>query len=74
MGSQCALWRFGKGCSRTSQADGPHSSLGHLRCKYSCWHIGRVVVSNKVRFVWWACAASLSWYIQSEMWFSMACV
>ena len=74
MGFQCALWRFGKGCRGTSQADGSHSSLGRLRCEYSCWFIGRVAVSYKVRFVWRACAASLSRYIQSTMWFSMVCV
>ena len=74
MGSQCALRRLGKGCSGISQADGSHSSLCRLRCKYSCWLIGRVVVLFKVRFVWWACAARLSRYIKPRMWFRMACV
>ena len=74
MRPQCALRRLGKGCSGTFQADGSHSSLGRLRCKYSCWVIGRVVVSYKVCFGWWASAASLSRYLRSRMWFSVACV
>ena len=68
LGSQCALSVLSSGCSGSSKAVGSHSSLGRLRCKYTCCLIGCVVVlCSVVRALSGGLEKPAAW-VQSNIW------